>query len=191
MSVVVVIKKGRSAAICSDSLTTQGPLRIPGETKVSPRKIHRVGAAYVGITGSSAHHRTFASLIEHHASDLDMTTAKSIFESFRTLHPVLKEEYFILTNEDDEQQEYESNQLFGVVCSPKGIFSFQSYREVTEHETYWASGSGSELALGALHATYPARKGARSLAESAVEAACYFDKDCGLPLESFEVRLQS
>ena len=170
MSVIVVVRKGKSAAICGDTQTSQGSLKVPGTMLRTRSKIHRVGRCYVGITGSTAHQGVFTSLVANYSNQLDLTSAQSIFESFRSLHTVLKEKYFVITDEDDDEQEYESNQLFGVICGSSGIFHFQSYREVTEYETYWASGSGAEIALGALHATYASRKGARALAEGAVEA---------------------
>ena len=173
MSVVVAVRKGRRAAICSDSLTTQGSLRISGDVRVSPKKIHLIGRSYLGLTGNTAHHRVVASLVSNHSELLDLTSAQSMFESFRALQPILRDEYYVLPSEDDDQQEYESNQLSGLVCGPTGIFSLQSYREVTEFETYWAMGSGAEVALGALHATYESRRGALALAEIAATAACY------------------
>lgn len=191
MTVIVVVRKGRTAAIAADTMSSQGSLKVPGEMKTAPRKIHAVGGAYVGLTGSSAHHHVFQSVADSHPDLLDFSDARSIFESFRSIQSLLKDEYFLLTDEDDDHQEYESNQLFGLICAPGGIFSFQSYREVTEFNSFWASGTGTDVALGALQVAYSSRRSAMSVAECAVEAACLFDKDCGLPLESFEVRLRA
>ena len=189
MTVIVAVRKGRTAAIAADTMSSQGTLKVPGDMKAEPRKIHRVGSAYIGLTGSSAHHHVFRSIVGRYPELLDFTTADTIFESFRAIQGILKDDYYLLTDEDDAHQEYESNQLFGLICSPGGIFSFQSYREVTEFETFWASGTGTDVALGALHVAYPTRQGARAVAEAAVRAACLFDKDCGLPLESHSLRL--
>ena len=189
MSVVVVVRKGGKAAICADTLMTQGDIRVPGSLRRSPGKIHPLHDGFVGLTGSSAHHRVFTSLVKHHADSFDFSSAEGVFETLRNLHPKLKDDYFVMTGEQDDEQEYESNQLFGLACNPAGIFGFQSYREVSEYEQFWASGSGTEVALGALHVAYPRLDSARAIAEAAVEAACTFEKHCGTPLETYEVAL--
>lgn len=190
MSIVVAVKKGATATLAADTMSSQGDLTVPGDMKVDAGKIHRLDDAYVGLVGSSAHHLVFESLYANHPEIFDLSSTPAIFETLRACHEFLKDEYYLLTDESDEDQEYESNQLFGLVCAPTGIFAFQSYREVAEFDSFWACGSGTEFALGSLQATYSARRSARSLAEQAVTVACRFDKGCGLPLQSVSVRLK-
>jgi ATP-dependent protease HslVU (ClpYQ) peptidase subunit len=157
--------------------------------RLYPRKIHKIGGAYVGIVGSSAHHSVLRSLFASKPDLFDFGSADQVFETLRRIHPLLREEYFLLTSEDDKDQEYESSQLAGLVISSAGIFAFLSYREVSEYDSFWAAGSGRDYALGALEAAYTSGESAKSIAETAVRAACKFDSDSGLPLESYELKL--
>jgi ATP-dependent protease HslVU (ClpYQ) peptidase subunit len=103
---------------------------------------------------------------------------------------VIKEEYFLLTSEGDNDQEYESSQMSGLIVSKAGIFSSSSYREVTEYNSFWAAGSGIEYGLGALEVAYSSEQSPKAIAEIAVRAACKFDSSSGLPLESYELTLE-
>ncbi len=96
----------------------------------------------------------------------------------------------MLTTEDDnDDQPYESSQMSGLIISKGGVYSFFSHREVTQYETFWAAGSGTDYALGVLDALYNSDLDATSIAEAAVETACRFDSASGLPLESYQVEL--
>jgi len=189
MSIIVAVRKDDSAVIAADLQVVQGDIVVPGEMRRYPRKIHSVAGAYVGLVGSIAHNNVFRSLTASKPELFNFRNGDEIFETFRRTHPILREEYFLHTNEDDKDQEYESSQLSGLIVCKAGIFSFMSYREVSEYETFWAAGSGMEIALGALEATYESRQSAKSIAEIAVRAACKFDSASGLPLESYELEL--
>ena len=64
-----------------------------------------------------------------------------------------KDEYFLNVVEG-ENDDYESSQMESLIANPMGIFAVYSWREVFEHERFWALGSGTEYALGAMHAAY-------------------------------------
>lgn len=190
MSVIVGVKKTGRVAIAADTQSSQGNLRIPGKIKISPLKIHRIGRCYLGMVGSMAHHRVIASLYRRVPKLFDLSNAESIFETLRVIQKPLTEEYFTRTDEDETDQEYDSNQIFGIVISPEGLFSIQSYREVTEFKNFWAVGTGSEIAIGALEVAHSSTKSAKSIAETAVNAACQYDLYCGLPLVSYSMALK-
>lgn len=190
MSIIVVVRKGQTAAIAADTMSSQGDLIVPGDAKVAPTKIRKFGPTYVGVVGSTAHQQVIDSVFKHHEDLFDLTSTNAIFETLRSIHTILKDDYFLLPKEDDNEQEYESNQLFGVVCAPTGIFSFQSFRDVDEYHHFWACGSGTDLALGSLESTYSRDDDPLKIAEEAVRVACKYDKDCGLPLVSHTLKLQ-
>jgi len=106
-----------------------------------------------------------------------------IFEMLLAVHEKLKDDYFIDTSEDSDQP-VESNQLDGIVINANGIFSFGSYREVHQWDTFWALGSGRRLALGAMHALYETDATAQEISEAGVKAAAEFDDGCNLPLKT-------
>jgi ATP-dependent HslUV protease subunit HslV len=188
MSIVVGVRKAGTIAIAADSQTSQGNLLIPGDAKIAPTKIHRIGNSYFGVVGSVAHHGVIRSLLKSNPDAFDFTSAEAIFESLRSLHRTLVDDYFVRTTEDDKSQEYESNQLAGIVVSSNGVFAVESYREVTEFQRFWAAGTGAELAIGCIEAIYDdPQRSASSIAEEAVKIACRFDKDCGLPIVSYSL----
>jgi ATP-dependent protease HslVU (ClpYQ) peptidase subunit len=189
MTVLVVVRKGNKACIAGDTQSNQGNLIVSGENRTSPKKIHYCNGSYIGICGSMAHHRVFRSLMRQYPQHLNFEGADNIFESFRRIQTILKEDYFLRPNEDDQDQEYESNHWQGVICNATGIYHFQSYREVSELSCYWSAGSGTELALGALYAGYELLEDVEQIARLAVTAACHLTKSCGLPLESYVVEL--
>jgi ATP-dependent HslUV protease, peptidase subunit HslV len=190
MSIIVAVRKGKSAAIASDFQTTQGNTIVPGDMRVYPKKVHKVGEAYIGIVGVMSHQNVFRSLTESKPEIFNFGSGDAIAESLRKMHSLLKAEYFLLTTEDDNDQEYESSQMHGLIVSRAGIFSFSSFREVTEYNSFWAAGSAMDYGLGALEVAYQSEQSAKLIAEIAVRAACKFDTSSGLPLESYELELE-
>jgi len=77
-----------------------------------------------------------------------------------------------------------------LIANQHGIFGLYSMRTVLEYERYWASGSGSDYALGAMCAVYEAMADAVAIAETGVRAAIEFDDGCGAPIESHFVPLE-
>jgi len=62
---------------------------------------------------------------------------------------------------------------------------------VQEYRKFYAIGSGTDLALGALYSLYPdPRLSAEQIARKAIEAAAEFDDATGLPVISQAVRLR-
>jgi ATP-dependent protease HslVU (ClpYQ) peptidase subunit len=77
-----------------------------------------------------------------------------------------------------------------LLANPRGIFGIGAHRTVQEYSKFYAIGSGTDIALGALYATYQdAHRDALSLARLAVEAAAEFDDATGLPVIAHKIRL--
>lgn len=193
MTIVVVVRKGNQACIAADTQTSLGNIILPGDhhTSSSRSKISHFRGSYIALCGSSAHQRVFNSIIKKYPDQLNFESADNIFETFRNIHTILKDEYYILSTEgEDEGQPYESNQMSGVICNQTGIYDFDSYREVAEISQYWASGSAMQIALGALYVGYQLLEDVEQITHMAVNAACKLDSSCGLPLESYVVKLK-
>jgi ATP-dependent protease HslVU (ClpYQ) peptidase subunit len=94
MTTLVVVRKGDSVAIAADSLTTFGDTRLSAEHDRTYDKIVRHGDTYIGLCGSAAHQLVFESLLAKNG-DLDFSHKGAIFETFRKLHPILKEQHFL------------------------------------------------------------------------------------------------
>jgi ATP-dependent protease HslVU (ClpYQ) peptidase subunit len=117
------------------------------------------------------------------ASDggLDLSSREAVFETFRQLHPVLKETYYLLPESGQEGDPYETSQISVLIASPGGIFGVYDMREVHGYRRYWAMGSGYPFALGAMWGAYDTMEAER-LAQHGVRAGCAFDRSSGAPV---------
>jgi ATP-dependent HslUV protease, peptidase subunit HslV len=188
MTTLVAVRKNDQIAIAADSLTTFGDTRLSAEFDRTPDKILRHQDTYIGLCGSAAHQLVFQSLLAR-GSDFDFATKAGIFETFRKLHPILKEQHF-LNPKEEEDDPYESTQITALVANEHGIFGVYSMREVFEYTRFWAVGSGREFALGAMDALYARLKTATAIAEAGIRAGATFDKNSGLPMTLYTVALK-
>ena len=185
VSTLTVARKGSRIAIASDALTTFDETRLPPDNDAAPEKIVRIGDAYVGIVGFTAHHLVIQDALER-METADFSSRRAIFETFVDLHPVLKEDYYLLPDSGEEGDPYESTQVSILIASPAGIFGVYDMREVHEFKKFWAMGSGFAYALGAMDARYDDAPDAASVASLGIEAGCTFDRSSGLPVSVFE-----
>jgi ATP-dependent HslUV protease subunit HslV len=132
------------------------------------------------------------SILKNHekAKDFSFNGRHEIYESFRKIHPILKEEAYLNAKEEDNDP-YESSQLTALVANAAGIFGVYSMREVFEFDRFWAIGSGRDFALGAMYAAYNSTKSAKQIASLGVMAGVEYDTGTGLPLNVATVKLAS
>ncbi len=187
MTTLVVVRKGDSVAIAADSLTTFGDTRLAAEHDRTYDKIVRYRDTYIGLCGSAAHQLVFESLLAKHG-DLDFTHKSAIFETFRKLHPILKDQHF-LNPKEEEDDPYESTQITALIANGNGIFGVFSMREVFEYTQFWAAGSGREFALGAMHACFAQTQTAEAVAKTGIEAGAKFDRNSALPMTLYMLPL--
>ena len=105
-------------------MTTFGNIRLPSHLDASHDKILHIGNSYVGVCGSAAHHLVLANLLAK-TLDVQLNSKAEIFETFRKLHPILKEECF-LNPKEDEEDPYESCQITALIANANGIFGIYS-----------------------------------------------------------------
>ncbi len=187
MTTIVIVRKGDTAAIAADSLTTFGDTRLAAVHDRTYDKIVRYKDTYIGLCGSAAHQLVFESLLAKH-DNLDFSHRAGIFETFRMLHPILKEQHF-LNPKEEEDDPYESTQMTALIASVRGVFGVYSMREVFEYTQFWAAGTGREFALGAMSALYSRLKTAEDVARAGVEAGTLFDKNSAMPLTVYTIPL--
>lgn len=188
MSTITVARVGGRVAIAADALTTFDETRLPPELDAAGEKVVRIGETYVGIVGFTAHFLVVQDALER-MEDADLTSRRGIFETFRALHPVLKDEYYLLPDSGQEGDPYESTQVSLLVAAPTGIFGVYDMREVHEFSRFWAMGSGAPYALGAMHARWGEAEalGAGALAALGAEAGCTFDRSSAPPVAVYEL----
>jgi ATP-dependent protease HslVU (ClpYQ) peptidase subunit len=187
MTTIVVVRKGGTAAIAADSLTTFGEARLPANYDASPEKILKCGDSYVGVSGSAAHQLVLESVLTRKPG-LRLHGKSEIFETFRGIHPILKEEHF-LNPKEEEDDPYESSQITALIANRSGIYGVYSLREVFEYTRFWAIGSGREFAIGAMYAVYDRLDRAEEIARIGVAAGAEFDTGSALPVACFTIEL--
>lgn len=187
MSTIVVVKKKGRVAIAADTLTTCGWRKLSAAQNRQASKIFRLGESYIGVTGWASNMQVLERLFRSGVPPA-LTSVAEIFDVMLSLQPRLKQDFFLVPGVDFDGT-YEPSHLHLLIANPHGIFTADSTRDVTEYTQYWATGSGSSYALGALHALYERPGDAMSIAEAAVRAAIEFDHATGGPVESYEVPL--
>ena len=188
MSTLVVVKKNKVACIAADTLTCFGNKKQLATYDAHATKIQQGGNSYFGLVGSAAHNLVVESFFSHEKKIPNFQNRLEIFEFFRKLHPRLKKEYFLNPKEEDDDP-YESSQMDILIANRYGIFSVFSMREVFEYKKFWAIGSGSEYALGAMYAAYEHFDSAETIAQLGVEAGIEFDDGSASPINSYCIDL--
>lgn len=188
MSTIVIVRKGNTACIAADTLTTFGDIRLDSALDANNSKIQTFGKTHMGIVGSAAHTLVAERAFNDKEIKADFSSRDSTFDTLLRLHPMLKERFFLNAKDADEDA-YESSQMDAVFVNRNGIFAMFSLREVYEYKQYWAVGSGACFALGAMHAAYPRYKSAKDIAIAGVEAGAQFDTSSQLPLTFQTVKL--
>ena len=188
MSTIVVVKKAGQVCIAADSLTSFGDLRMGADYEASHDKILIHDDSHLGIVGSAAHQLVMESILKQDEIKIDFSSRLAVFETFRSLHPILKDKYF-LNAKDEDDDPYESTQIDALIACPYGIYGVHSLREVCEYKRFWAIGSGSEYALGAMYAVYDLFEKAEEVAKAGVMAGAEFNNASALPMSSYTVDL--
>ena len=189
MTTIAVVKKGGYAAIAADTMTKWGSGKESAAYIANSDKIVRVGTTLLAGSGSA----TFKTIMRDYFSRPRVAPKFddpiSIFRTWQRFHATLKDDYFLNpTGEKDDS--LESSRFDVLLANPRGIFGIGAHRTVQEYSKFYAIGSGTDIALGALYATFadPDRD-ALALARLAVEAAAEFDDATGLPVIAHKIRL--
>jgi ATP-dependent HslUV protease subunit HslV len=188
MTTIVVVRKGGNAVIAADSLTTFGTTRLAPAYDRHPQKITTYGDSFLGVAGSAAHQLVLENLLVR-TPNLGFHGKAAIYDSFRKLHPLLKDEAF-LNPKEEEDDPYESSQMTVMIANPSGIFAVYSMREVFEFDRFWAIGSGRDFALGAMFTVYEKTPTVAAIAEAGVLAGAEFDTGTAAPITLHEVTLK-
>lgn len=188
MTTVVAVRKNGRVAIGADSQSTFGDMRLGAGDDRAWNKIFESHGSYFAICGSAAHDLVLQAVLKK-TKNLDFSSRQAIFESFRKLHPKLKEDFFLKPEEEDDDP-YESSQMTVLIANAHGIFGVFSLREVYEYERFWAIGSGRDFAMGAMHTVYKRATSAEAIARAGIEAGCLFDVNSSLPLTLYGLDLE-
>lgn len=190
MTTIAVVKKNGYAAIAADTMTKWGSGKETADYIVNHSKILKVGDSYLGVTGDATFKTILRDYFIRPKVYAHFTTPLEIFKTWQKLHAALKHDYYLLTGSEEEEA-LESTRIDVLIVNPHGIFGVAAHRTVQEFSKFYAFGSGSDYALGALYSTYgPSRKSAEETARHAIETAAEFDDGTGLPVTSYAVKLR-
>ncbi len=189
MTTIAVVKKNGFCAIAADTLTKWGSGKESAAYIANHEKIIKVGTSYLGVTGTATFKTILADYFARPRVYARFGTPIEIFRTWQKLHAVLKRDYFLLAD-DGEEESLESSRMDVLIANPRGIFGIAAHRTAQEFSKFYAFGSGSDYALGAIYAVYGrAGWGAERIARFAIEAAAEFDDGTALPVTSQSVKL--
>lgn len=189
MTTIAVVKKAGYAAIAADTLTKWGSGKESAAYVANNDKIVRTGSTFLAASGSATFKVIMRDYFGQPKSAPRFTDPLAIFRTWQKFHAVLKERYFLLAGSDKDDS-LESSRFDVLLANPHGIFGIGAHRTVQEYTKFYAIGSGTDVALGALFATYDdPRHDALALARLAVQAAAEFDDATGLPVTAHRIKL--
>ena len=188
MTTIAIAKKNGQVAIGADTLTTFGDTRLASPYKRVHDKILHFQGSWIAVCGSSAHHLVLENIFAG-MKKLRLGSRSEIFETFRAIHPILKEKCFLNPKEEDDDP-YESSQITALIANNSGIYGVYSYREVFDYDRFWAAGSGRNFALGAMYMDYGRSGGAAEIVRAGIAAGIEFDKSSGGPFEVHSIKLK-
>lgn len=137
MTTIVAVRKGDQIAIAADSQTTFGDdQKLLAPYDCFHNKIFRHGDSYLAVSGSAAHDLVLQGALKE-LKKKDLSSRQGIFDTFRKLHPKLKDAFY-LRPEEDEEDPYESSQMMVVIANAHGIFGVYPMREIYEFSRIWA-----------------------------------------------------
>ena len=189
VTTIAVVRKGRYAAIAADTLTKWGSGKESAAYVANNDKVVKVGTTYLAGSGSATFKTIMRDYFARARTPARFDDPLAIFRTWQKFHAALKREYFLIAGSDKDDS-IESTRFDVLLANPHGIFGIGAHRTVQEYVKFYAIGSGTDIALGALFAAYDdPRRDALALACLAIEAAAEFDDATGLPISAHRVRL--
>ncbi len=184
MSTIVVVKKNNETVIAADTLTTYGNTKESAAYVVNHEKIFKYRDGFLGVSGSASLGIAVQDFLAQTKKKPSLETVSEIFRFGLLLHKELKENYFLIADDEEDFETFRGDIL---IANRRGIFGLSAYRFVQEYTRFYANGSGSPYALGAIFAAYESKKSAAELADLGVRAGIEFDDGSGLPITSYKI----
>ena len=190
MSIVVVVKKGKNVVIASDTLTSVGSRKWSDKYKSNSKKFFQYKDNFIGSVGYAMSKIMLNHALEHSEEEYNFEGLENVYNSMLKIHKLLKKEYFLIPTRKIEQA-VESTKVELLLANSSGIYKISGDRHIGEISKFWAIGSGSSYALGAMYHAYNKKKqSAEDIARIGIEAACEFDKSCAMPMDLQKIRLK-
>lgn len=190
MTTIAVVKKNGRTAIAADTLTKWGTGKESATYIKNNNKIVHAGDTFIGASGSATFKTIMHDYFARPKAKARFDSTIQIFRTWQAFHVALKDRYFLLTASDKDDS-LESSRFDVLLANPHGIFGVGAHRTVQEYVKFYAIGSGTDVALGAMFGVYDdPQRSAEDIARFAIEAAAEFDDATGLPVMSHSIKLQ-
>lgn len=190
MTTIAVVRKNGYAAIAADTMTKWGSGKESADYIINHGKILRVGDSYLGVTGNATFQAILRDYFARPRVYAHFDTAVGIFKTWQKLHTALKQDYYLVPGHGEDDA-IESSRMDVLIANASGIFGVAAHRTVQEFSKFYAFGSGGDIAMGVMYATFgEARRAAEDIAVRAIEGAAEFDDSTGMPVQSYAVKLR-
>ena len=190
MTTIAVVKKHGYTAIAADTLTKWGTGKESAAYIANNNKIVAAGDTFIGASGSATFKTIMHDYFARAKTKARFGSTLEIFRTWQAFHEVLKNQYFLVTTSDKDDS-LESSRFDVLLANPHGIFGVGAHRTVQEYVKFYAIGSGTDVALGAMYGVYDdPKRSAEDVARFAIEAAAEFDDATGLPVMSHSIKLK-
>ena len=175
MSIVVAVKNNERVVIASDSQTSFGDHSIIEGNG----KLIRTGDNIIGLAGWGIYSNLFQIYLQGNPLSLARSEI-DVFQFFVDFWKVLKSDYTFVSDKSTtcESPFAELDSTF-IVATPKDIFYVADDMSVVKFSEFYAIGSGSSFALGALRVIYGDDYSTEEMAKKAVEVSIGFNNSCG------------
>ncbi len=178
MSIVLAVKSktNDNVVIASDSQTSFGDFKTISDTG---RKLIKAGNNIIGLAGWGIYSNLLRLYLQENS--LVANSEIQVFEFFVKFWKAIKSDY----NYVSDQSSPDLNSPFAeldstfIVATPESIFYVADDMSVIEFDNFYAIGSGSLVALGALQVMYDEGYSTEEMARRAVETAIALDNNCG------------
>jgi ATP-dependent HslUV protease, peptidase subunit HslV len=179
MSIAVAVRKGNQIVLAADTQKNFGSFRV-SEGFQPVDKIRKIGLSWVAATGWALYDNLIDDMLKKGKRPV-LKDRQAIFAFFMKMWRELREKYSFVNDQCDDRQDSPFADLDSdfLIVNPGGIFHVASNMSVTEFDRYYAIGSGSDFAVGALHILYDSDLGPEEIARRAVETAIEFNIYCG------------
>ena len=189
MSTIVVVRKGRKACIACDTLATIGSRKQKAQYVQAPDKIFRFQDSFIGTTGYAVHNAVLQSYFSRYPENVSLDTPG------RDLRDLARDAQGAARGVPHEPEARKRRPLRdyphdrGGGQSARHLRRDAGSRDVESFPRFWAIGSGTDFALGAMFVMYERTDDVEAIARAGVEAGAEFDDASDLPVIIHSVEL--
>lgn len=190
MTVAAAVQKNKSIVIGADTQTNFGDNCMPDDN-YRTGKILMINGSYVAGSGWGIYDNILNDLLQSKKNkNLKLNDEKAIFQFFNAFYFTLKDKYSYVNSQcNSDSSPFADLDSRFLIVNKNGIFLVTSKISVHKFEKYYAIGSGSDYALGAVHALYDSDLSAKEICAKAILTGIALNIHCGGQPDLREIKL--